>query len=157
MSVNVNQSGAREDAWQALTGGDGSPADRDAGGMAGWRCGTRGAAARRSRCAPSCFVLIGLVVTQRHARGDGGGFALCFIWIQLISQRHGLVVCLLRATYSAGHVAQRRMRVSVMVLVFEVTSSPVLAVRLVQWLRFTRSPSRRTHHGYCGHGNGRRP
>jgi hypothetical protein len=29
-----------------------------------------GAAARRSRCAPGRFVLIGLVVAQRHARGD---------------------------------------------------------------------------------------
>ena len=42
VSVNVNQSGVREDVWQARPGGDGSPADRDAGGLAGWRCGSRG-------------------------------------------------------------------------------------------------------------------
>jgi hypothetical protein len=73
-------------------------------------------------------VLIGLVVVaQRHARGDGGGFALSFIWIQLIAQRHGLVICLLRARTRPEQVAQHRMRVSVMVLVFEVASSPVLA------------------------------
>ena len=42
MSLNVNQSGAREDVWQARLGGDGSLADRDAGGLAGWRCGSRG-------------------------------------------------------------------------------------------------------------------
>ena len=42
MYVNVNQPGAREDVWQARPGGDGSPADRDAGGLAGWRCGSRG-------------------------------------------------------------------------------------------------------------------
>ena len=88
----------------------------------------KAAAARRSWCAPSCFVLIGLVVVaQRHARGDGGGFALSFIWIQLIAQRHGLVICLLRARTRPEQVAQHRMRVSVMVLVFEVASSPVLA------------------------------
>jgi len=88
----------------------------------------KAAAARRSWCAPSCFVLIGLVVVaQRHARGDGGGFALSFIWIQLIAQRHGLVICLLRARTRPGQVAQRRMRVSVIVLVFVVASSPLLA------------------------------
>ena len=76
--VNVNQPGAREDVWQARPGGDGSPADRDAGGLAGWLCGSRGAAARRSRCAPGRFVLIGLVVAQRHARGDGGGLCVVF-------------------------------------------------------------------------------
>ena len=53
-------------------------------------------------------------------------FALSFIWIQLIAQRHGLVVCLLRARTQPGQAAQRRMRVSGMVLVFEVASSPVL-------------------------------
>jgi len=84
-------------------------------------------------------VLIGLVVAQRHARGDGGGFALSFIWIQLIAQRHGLVICLLRARTRPGQVAQRRMRVSVIVLVFVVASSPLLAGRLAQWLRFRRS------------------
>ena len=30
--VSVNQPGAREDVWRARPGGDGSPADRDAGG-----------------------------------------------------------------------------------------------------------------------------
>jgi len=30
----------------------------------------KAAAARRSWCAPSCFVLIGLVVVQQHASGD---------------------------------------------------------------------------------------
>jgi hypothetical protein len=54
-------------------------------------------------------------------------FALSFIWIQLIAQRHGLVICLLRARTRPEQVAQHRMRVSVMVLVFEVASSPVLA------------------------------
>jgi hypothetical protein len=60
-------------------------------------------------------VLIGLV--------DRGGTlvvmaAICavsFIWIQLMAQRHGLVVGLLRARTRPGQVAQRRMRVSVMV------------------------------------------
>ena len=33
MSINVNQPGAREDVWQARPGGDGSAADRDAGGL----------------------------------------------------------------------------------------------------------------------------
>ena len=66
-------------------------------------------------------------------------FALSFIWIQLIAQRHGLVICLLRARTRPGQVAQRRMRVSVIVLVFVVASSPLLAGRLVQWLRFRRS------------------
>jgi hypothetical protein len=61
VSVNVNQSGAR-----------------DAGGLAGWLCGSRCAAARRSRCAPGRFVLIGLVAAQRHARGDGGGLCVVF-------------------------------------------------------------------------------
>ena len=47
-----------------------------------------GAAACRSRCAPVRFVLIGLAVV---ARNDmlvvmEGGFALSFIWIQLIAQ-----------------------------------------------------------------------
>ena len=41
VSVNVNQSGA-EDVWQARPGGDGNPADRGAGGLAGRRCGSRG-------------------------------------------------------------------------------------------------------------------
>ena len=67
--MSVNQPGAREDVWRARPGGDGSPA-RDAGGPAGWLCGSRCAAVRRSRCAPGCFVLIGLVVVQRHASGD---------------------------------------------------------------------------------------
>ena len=53
--------------------------------------------------------------------------ALSFIGIQLIAPRHGLVVCLLRARTRPGQVAQRRMRVSVMVLVVEVASSAVLA------------------------------
>jgi hypothetical protein len=41
--------------------------------------------------------------------------ALSFIWIQLIAQRHGLVVGLLRARTRPGQVARRRLRVSVMV------------------------------------------
>ena len=48
--------------------------------------------------------------------------ALPFIWIQLIAQHPGLVVYLLRARTRPGQVAQRRMRVSVMVLVFEVVN-----------------------------------
>jgi hypothetical protein len=41
--------------------------------------------------------------------------ALSFIGIQLIAQRDGLVVCLLRARTRPGQVARRRTRVSVMV------------------------------------------
>ena len=83
---------------------------------------------RRSRCAPGRFVLIGLVVGRNGTLVVMATvFALSFIWIQLIAQRHGLVVCLLRARTRPGQVAQRRMRVSVIVLVFEVAASPVLA------------------------------
>ena len=83
---------------------------------------------RRSRCAPGRFVLIGLVVGRNGTLVVMAAvFALSFIWIQLIAQRHGLAVCLLRAGNQPGQAAQRRMRVSGMVLVFEVASSPVLA------------------------------
>src|SRR5262245_38584209 len=57
-----------------------------AGGLAGWRCGSR-ELLRRSRCAPGRFVLIGLAVVGR----DGtlvvlaAVLALSFIWIQLSS------------------------------------------------------------------------
>jgi hypothetical protein len=75
------------------------------------------------------FVVIGLAVVGRNGTlvVMAAVCALSFIWIQLIAQRHGLVVCLLRARTGPGQVAQRRMRVSVMVLVFEVASSAVLA------------------------------
>ena len=78
VSVNVYQSGAWEDLWQARPGGDGSPAEADAGGSGRLAVWFTGAAARRSRCAPGRFVLIGLVVAQRHARGDGGGLCVVF-------------------------------------------------------------------------------
>ena len=49
------------------------------GGLAGWRCGSRGAAARRSRCAPGRFVLIGVVVGRNGKLvGDGAGFCVVF-------------------------------------------------------------------------------
>jgi hypothetical protein len=102
-------------------------------------------------------VLIGLVVVQRHARGDGRGLCLSFIWIRLIAQRNGLVICLLRARTRPGQAARRRIRVSVMVLVVEVASSPACR-RLVQWLRFRRCVRSRLltdsvhplRHGYPG-------
>ena len=69
---------------------------------------------RRSRCAPGRFVLIGLVVGRNGTLVVMAAvFALSFIWIQLIAQRHGLVICLLRARTRPGQVAQRRMSVSV--------------------------------------------
>ena len=75
-----------------------------------------GAAARRLRCAPGRFVLIGLVVGRNGTLVVMAAvFALSFIWIQLIAQRHGLVVCLLGARTRPGQVAQRRLRVSVIV------------------------------------------
>jgi hypothetical protein len=85
------------------------------GGLAGWRGGSRGAAARRSRCAPGRFVLIGLVDRDGTLVVMAAICAVSFIWIQLMAQRHGLVVGLLRARTRPGQVAQRRMRVSVMV------------------------------------------
>ena len=85
----------------------GSPADRDAGGRAGWWCGSRGAAARRSRCAPGCFVLIGLVVAQRHASGAGAG--LCVVFhrdsVDCAAPRVGDLPA--SGTYTAGAGSQR--------------------------------------------------
>jgi len=72
-------------------------------------------------------VLIGVVVAQRAPVVMAAVCALSFIWIQLIPQRNGLVVGLLRARTRPGQVARRRLRVSVMVLVFDVPSSAVLA------------------------------
>ena len=69
--------------------------------MAVWITGT---AARRSRCAPGRFVVIGLAVVGRNGTlvVMAAVCALSFIWIQLIAQRHGLVVCLLRARTGPG-------------------------------------------------------
>jgi hypothetical protein len=72
-------------------------------------------------------VLIGLVDRDGTLVVMAAICAVSFIWIQLMAQRHGLVVGLLRARTRPGQVAQRRMRVSVMVLVVEVASSAVLA------------------------------
>jgi hypothetical protein len=74
-------------------------------------------------------VVIGLAVVGRDDTlvVTAAVCALSFIWIQLIAQRHGLVVCLRRARTRPEQVAQHRMRVSVIVLVVEVASSPVLA------------------------------
>ena len=101
VSVNVNQSGVREDVWQARPGGDGSPADRDAGGLAGWRCGSRGLlrAGYGARQAVSCRSSWWWAATARSLV-MAVVFALSFIWIQLIAQGHGLVVCLLGASTS---------------------------------------------------------
>ena len=51
-------------------------------------------------------MLIGLVVGRNGTLVVMAAvFALSFIWIQLIAQRHGLVVCLLRARTRPGQVA----------------------------------------------------
>jgi hypothetical protein len=114
--VSVNQPSAREDVWQARPGGDGSPADRDAGV---WQVGgvVHGGCGAPARRAPARFVLIGWWWRNGTLVVMAAVFALSFIWIQLIAQRHGLVVGLLRARTRQGQVAQRRMRVSVIVLV----------------------------------------
>ena len=126
MSINVNQPGAREDVWQARPGGDGSPAARDAGGSGRLAVWFTGAAARRSRCAPGRFVLIGLVDRDGTLVVMAAICAVSFIWIQLMAQRHGLVVGLLRARTRPGQVAQRRACVGDGAVV-EVASSPVPA------------------------------
>ena len=84
-----------------------------------WQVGgvVHGGCGAPARCTPGRFVLIGWWWRNGTLVVMAAVFALSFIWIQLIAQRHGLVVCLLRARMRPGQVAQRRMRVSVIVLV----------------------------------------
>jgi hypothetical protein len=60
-------------------------------------------------------VLIGLVVMQRHASGDGGGLCVVFHRDSVDCAARRVVVCLLRARTRPGQVGRRRLRVSVMV------------------------------------------
>ena len=83
-------------------GGDGSPAARDAGGSGRLAVWFTGAAARRSRCAPGRFVLIGLVDRDGTLVVMAAVCALSFIWIQLIAQRHGVGDRPASGTYWAG-------------------------------------------------------
>ena len=85
-------------------------------------------------------MLIGLVVGRNGTLVVMAAvFALSFIWIQLIAQRHGLVVCLLRARTQPGQAAQRRMRVSGDGAGVRSRFITGACRRLVQWLRFRRS------------------
>jgi hypothetical protein len=54
----------------SLPGGDGRPAARDAPGVRQVSCVVHGGLLRAGNGAPGCFVVIGLVVAQRHASGD---------------------------------------------------------------------------------------
>jgi hypothetical protein len=125
------------------------------GGLAGWRCGSRGAAARRSRCAPGRFVLIGLVVAQRHARGDGGGFCVVFHLdsVDCAAPRVGDLPA--SGTYSAGAgspASHARVGDGAGVRSRFITGA---CRRLVQWLRFRRSVrSRLLNDSVCPLGHG---